>query len=312
MEHFFLRLHLDSTVTAAHSGLLDGLLRKTIRIHLYSCPRYLRTNVSHPQLESFDVSLRIGSFVTWRTAQSHKRKNRGRTSGSVSYDNSTLCSRHRRNVRLWYKCATSILPHHYTACTQTLCHGMDLLKHLLKLACMAGFSILIVCADENTFRKGLRPKFNWDRIKFVHAFGDSYSFVYGTQGLANFRYVKMQRPKALILVESTSFIGDALDFSFTPQQLLSNEIVPRSVRANFYSSVTVRFMLICQINRQALRALTGYEQRIYPWKSQMYSEAHTTRLNSWQGASKENLQPARRNFGIFHSQVLTSTETCKV
>ncbi|PPQ91703.1 hypothetical protein CVT25_012916 [Psilocybe cyanescens] len=99
---------------------------------------------------------------------------------------------------------------------------MDLLKHLLKLACMAGFSILIVCADENTFRKGLRPKFNWDRIKFVHAFGDSYSFVYGTQGLANF-----------------SFIGDALDFSFTPQQLLSNEIVPRSVRANFYSSVTI-------------------------------------------------------------------------
>ncbi|KAF5315102.1 hypothetical protein D9619_007370 [Psilocybe cf. subviscida] len=32
-----------------------------------------------------------------------------------------------------------------------------------------------------------RPSFNWDRIKYVHAFGDSYSFVQGTEGHANFR-----------------------------------------------------------------------------------------------------------------------------
>ena len=33
-----------------------------------------------------------------------------------------------------------------------------------------------------------RPKFSWDAIKFVYAFGDSYSFVQGTRGAANFRY----------------------------------------------------------------------------------------------------------------------------
>ncbi|PPQ96686.1 hypothetical protein CVT26_010315 [Gymnopilus dilepis] len=56
-----------------------------------------------------------------------------------------------------------------------------------------------------------KPTLDWDEIKFVHAFGDSYSFVQGTQGLANF-----------------SFIGDAQDFSFTPHQLLTNEIIPRN------------------------------------------------------------------------------------
>lgn len=41
-------------------------------------------------------------------------------------------------------------------------------------------------ANEN---HGSKPKFNWDEIKFVHAFGDSYSFVQGTDGNANFRCV---------------------------------------------------------------------------------------------------------------------------
>ncbi|PFH54098.1 carbohydrate esterase family 16 protein [Amanita thiersii Skay4041] len=53
--------------------------------------------------------------------------------------------------------------------------------------------------------------FSWDNTKFIYAFGDSYSFVQGTQGHANF-----------------SFIGDAIDFSFTPQQLFANEIIPKN------------------------------------------------------------------------------------
>ncbi|KAF9476547.1 hypothetical protein BDN70DRAFT_812120 [Pholiota conissans] len=60
-------------------------------------------------------------------------------------------------------------------------------------------------------KHGMKPIFNWDEIESVHAFGDSYSFVQGTRGDANF-----------------SFIGDALNFAFTPEQLLTNEIVPRS------------------------------------------------------------------------------------
>ncbi|KAF9476538.1 hypothetical protein BDN70DRAFT_914472 [Pholiota conissans] len=62
---------------------------------------------------------------------------------------------------------------------------------------------------------GLKPKFNWEEIEFVHAFGDSYSFVQGTRGEANF-----------------SFIGDALHFAFTPEQLLSNEIVARNTSSD--------------------------------------------------------------------------------
>ncbi|KAF9452975.1 carbohydrate esterase family 16 protein [Macrolepiota fuliginosa MF-IS2] len=59
----------------------------------------------------------------------------------------------------------------------------------------------------------VRPKqaFDWDRIEFVYVFGDSYSFVPGTFGLPSF-----------------SFIGDKLDLTFTPTELLTNEIVPRN------------------------------------------------------------------------------------
>lgn len=34
-----------------------------------------------------------------------------------------------------------------------------------------------------------KAKFDWETTKYVYAFGDSYSFVQGTEGLANFRYV---------------------------------------------------------------------------------------------------------------------------
>ncbi|KAH9912678.1 uncharacterized protein BXZ73DRAFT_56056 [Epithele typhae] len=58
-------------------------------------------------------------------------------------------------------------------------------------------------------------KFNWRKTKYFYAFGDSYTFVQGTEGHANF-----------------SFIGDAFDFSFTPQQLLQNEIIPKNTSSD--------------------------------------------------------------------------------
>ncbi|EEB96982.1 hypothetical protein MPER_03790, partial [Moniliophthora perniciosa FA553] len=51
-----------------------------------------------------------------------------------------------------------------------------------------------------------------DLIKYVYAFGDSYSFIQGVSGYPNY-----------------SFIGDALHPSFTPEELLSNEIIPRNL-----------------------------------------------------------------------------------
>ncbi len=38
---------------------------------------------------------------------------------------------------------------------------------------------------------GSRHMFNWDRTKYVYAFGDSYTFVQGTEGLATFRFVPL-------------------------------------------------------------------------------------------------------------------------
>ncbi|KAK7469294.1 hypothetical protein VKT23_003778 [Stygiomarasmius scandens] len=57
--------------------------------------------------------------------------------------------------------------------------------------------------------------FDWDSIKYVYAFGDSYSFVQGTAGFPNF-----------------SFIGDALDLAFTPEQLLADQIVPHNTSSD--------------------------------------------------------------------------------
>ncbi|KJA17997.1 carbohydrate esterase family 16 protein [Hypholoma sublateritium FD-334 SS-4] len=59
------------------------------------------------------------------------------------------------------------------------------------------------------------PQFSWDAVKFVYSFGDSYSFVQGTRGTANF-----------------SFIGDAQNLAFTPEQLLTTEIVPRKTSSD--------------------------------------------------------------------------------
>lgn len=57
--------------------------------------------------------------------------------------------------------------------------------------------------------------FRWDNIRSVVAFGDSYTFVQGSQGHPAF-----------------SFIGDALNFSFTPNQLLSDEILPKNTSSD--------------------------------------------------------------------------------
>ncbi|KAF8890012.1 putative lysophospholipase [Gymnopilus junonius] len=75
---------------------------------------------------------------------------------------------------------------------------------------LTGLALLTVSTGTKSTAAS-RSKFDWDEIQFVQAFGDSYSFVQGSEGLANF-----------------SFIGDAQKISFTPGQLLKNEIMPRN------------------------------------------------------------------------------------
>ncbi|KAJ7147031.1 hypothetical protein C8R43DRAFT_1129820 [Mycena crocata] len=68
--------------------------------------------------------------------------------------------------------------------------------------------------------------FDWDSIRYMYAFGDSYTFVQGTAGHANF-----------------SFIGDALNFSFTPKQLLDNQIIPKNTSSE--GSNWIEFLTGC-------------------------------------------------------------------
>jgi len=67
--------------------------------------------------------------------------------------------------------------------------------------------------------------FKWDSIKYMYAFGDSYTFVQGTNGFANF-----------------SFIGDAID-AYTSQQLLVDEIIPKNTSSE--GSNWIEFLTGC-------------------------------------------------------------------
>ncbi|TFK80442.1 carbohydrate esterase family 16 protein [Polyporus arcularius HHB13444] len=79
---------------------------------------------------------------------------------------------------------------------------------------LSAIAVLVVV----TFSVGAVPtksRFDWAKTKYVYAFGDSYTFVQGTKGHANF-----------------SFIGDAFDFAFTPQELLENKIIPKNTSSD--------------------------------------------------------------------------------
>ncbi|KAH0586247.1 hypothetical protein H2248_007499 [Termitomyces sp. 'cryptogamus'] len=78
-------------------------------------------------------------------------------------------------------------------------------------------SLVCLVASQHSFASAIQTNlidvatFNWKNVKFVYAFGDSYSFVQGALGHPNF-----------------SFIGDLQHLSFTPHQILSNEIIARN------------------------------------------------------------------------------------
>ncbi|TBU52323.1 hypothetical protein BD310DRAFT_940487 [Dichomitus squalens] len=84
--------------------------------------------------------------------------------------------------------------------TMATCSKLSHLRGLCSLA-------LVLCTATAASAR-LKPRFHWDHTKYVYAFGDSYTFVQGTQGYPTF-----------------SFIGNAFNFSFTPEELVNNEIV---------------------------------------------------------------------------------------
>ena len=58
-----------------------------------------------------------------------------------------------------------------------------MLLFTFSLSCLAATLSVVSAAPVN-----LRPRFNWDRTKYLYAFGDSYTFVGGTYGYPKFRY----------------------------------------------------------------------------------------------------------------------------
>ncbi|EPQ54447.1 hypothetical protein GLOTRDRAFT_139034 [Gloeophyllum trabeum ATCC 11539] len=82
------------------------------------------------------------------------------------------------------------------------------------MAHLVRFLLMVLCHLVVGIAAGKVP-FNWNEIKYVYVFGDSYSYVQGTLGLANF-----------------SFIGDAFNLSYTRSQLLSDELIYRYTASN--------------------------------------------------------------------------------
>ncbi|TVY91049.1 hypothetical protein LAWI1_G006244, partial [Lachnellula willkommii] len=73
-----------------------------------------------------------------------------------------------------------------------------------------------------------KPYFNWDETNFILAFGDSYTYVQGTSGLQNY-----------------SFIGDLQNYSFTPEKLLSDEIVQNQIGTSAGGPNWVEYLTGC-------------------------------------------------------------------
>ncbi|CAN8102663.1 unnamed protein product [Discula destructiva] len=80
-------------------------------------------------------------------------------------------------------------------------------------ACAVTLSWSLPC-HSTPLSRNHTTKFQWDQTKYVVAFGDSYTYAQGTLGYAN-----------------STFIGSNLNFSFTPEQLLSDRIVQEDVNS---------------------------------------------------------------------------------
>ncbi|MCJ1311361.1 hypothetical protein MMC25_005032 [Agyrium rufum] len=95
---------------------------------------------------------------------------------------------------------------------------------LSKIAIALGTLVTISSASPSP----KRLPFNWHTTQSLLAFGDSYTYVQGTAGLQNY-----------------SFIGTALDYSYTPQTLLTNKIVQNQVGTSAGGPNWVEYLTGC-------------------------------------------------------------------
>ncbi|KAF8857775.1 hypothetical protein BDZ45DRAFT_690689 [Acephala macrosclerotiorum] len=74
----------------------------------------------------------------------------------------------------------------------------------------------------------LKPSFNWHDTDFLLAFGDSYTYVQGTAGRQNY-----------------SFIGDLQNYSYTPKELLQDEIAQNQIGTSAGGPNWVEYLTGC-------------------------------------------------------------------
>ncbi|QSZ33083.1 hypothetical protein DSL72_002668 [Monilinia vaccinii-corymbosi] len=86
---------------------------------------------------------------------------------------------------------------------------------------IGGSAWALPTADDTT-------SFSWEDTKYFLAFGDSYTYVQGTYGLQNY-----------------SFIGDLQHLSYTPAQILSNEIVQNQIGTSAGGPNWVEYLTSC-------------------------------------------------------------------
>ena len=67
-------------------------------------------------------------------------------------------------------------------------------SQLRVLSCLAATTLSVALAAP----VNLRPKFNWDKTKYVYAFGDSYTFVGGTYGYPKFRCALLSERSTIV------------------------------------------------------------------------------------------------------------------
>ncbi|KAH9218365.1 hypothetical protein DL95DRAFT_489408 [Leptodontidium sp. 2 PMI_412] len=72
------------------------------------------------------------------------------------------------------------------------------------------------------------PAFKWNEVNFLLAFGDSYTYVQGTAGRQNY-----------------SFIGDAQNYAFTPETLLTGMIVQNQIGTSAGGPNWVEYLTGC-------------------------------------------------------------------
>ncbi|KAK7193085.1 hypothetical protein DPSP01_007576 [Paraphaeosphaeria sporulosa] len=139
-----------------------------------------------------------------------------------------------------------------------------------------------------------KPSFNWSQTKQLIAFGDSYTFIQGTAGHANY-----------------SFIGDALSSSFHPSDLLADRIVQNLTGTAEGGPNWVEFLTSCGVKPGLTNPRSCKDKQLWDFA---YAGANTIEDASFTPLHHNHtlaLEKQVKQFVEYGDPALTSTHTVK-